>query len=223
MTFELDHIFICTDLDAFCADRLISFGLIEGTSNIHLGQGTANRRFFFDNFMLELLWVHNPAEAQSDRIHSTHLWERWANRNRGDCPFGFCLRSTTSQNNSLPFSSWEYRPPYLPESLNIFVATNADVLTEPFLFYIPFGKRPDRYLFDKQQPLKHAAGLREVTRVKFVSPHAESASEELFAMVNASAIELSLGEKYFLELGFDRELKGQQIDFQTELPLRFCW
>ncbi|MGL5871796.1 MAG: hypothetical protein ACRC2R_05405 [Xenococcaceae cyanobacterium] len=42
-------------------------------------------------------------------------------------------------------------------------------------------------------------------------------------MVNASAIELCLGEEYFLELGFDRELKGQQIDFRTELPLKFCW
>lgn len=119
----------------------------------------------------------------------------------------------------------------MPESINIFVATNADVLSEPFLCYIPFGKRPDRYLFDKQQPLKHPADLREVTRVKFVSPHAESASKELKAMVNASAIarsagcaiELCLGEEYFLELGFDRELKGQQIDFRTELPLKFCW
>ncbi|AFY78420.1 MAG: hypothetical protein IGR93_19055 [Hydrococcus sp. C42_A2020_068] len=57
MTFELDHLFICTAIGAPEADRLLSFGLTEGTPNIHPGQGTANRRFFFHNVMLELLWV----------------------------------------------------------------------------------------------------------------------------------------------------------------------
>jgi hypothetical protein len=44
---------------------MVKFGLLEGSSNAHPGQGTANRRFFFDNFMLELLWVTNPAEART--------------------------------------------------------------------------------------------------------------------------------------------------------------
>jgi hypothetical protein len=222
MTFELDHIFICTDINAPEADRLISFGLTQGKANIHVGQGTANRCFFFHNLMLELLWIHNREEAQSDRVEQTHLWGHWIYRNHGACPFGFCLRSTTPQNTSLPFSSWEYHPPYLPESMNIPVATNADVLTEPILFYLSFAQRPDRYPSNQQQPIKHAAGLREVTRVKLVTPHAESASDELKAMINASAIELHLGEEYLLELGFDRELQGKQQDFRPELPLIFC-
>jgi hypothetical protein len=44
-------------------------------------------------------------------------------------------------------------------------ATNASVLTEPILFYFPFKPA------DAKQPLlRHAAGLREVTRAEFVSP-----------------------------------------------------
>jgi Rho-binding antiterminator len=62
MEFELDHLFICTTIGAPEADRLVAFGLTEGTPNVHPGQGTANRRFFFHNFMLELLWVHNSCQ-----------------------------------------------------------------------------------------------------------------------------------------------------------------
>ena len=63
---EVDHIYICTDYKAPVGDLLKEFGLIEGTSNIHPGQGTANRRFFFHNFMLELLWIENLKEVKSD-------------------------------------------------------------------------------------------------------------------------------------------------------------
>jgi hypothetical protein len=41
--------------------------LTEGTPNIHPGQGTANRRFFFRNAMLELLWVNDEQFVQGPR------------------------------------------------------------------------------------------------------------------------------------------------------------
>jgi hypothetical protein len=223
MAFELDHLFICTTIDAPEAEQLVSFGLTEGTPSVHPGQGTANRRFFFRNFMLELLWIHNPEEARSEPIQPVHLWERWADRNRGACPFGFCLRSTAHPVGILPFSTWEYRPPYLPASLNIPVATNAAVLTEPMLFYLAFGQRPDTYPAEKYQPLEHAAGLREVTRAELVTPYADSLSPELKAIVNVHLIRLRLGAEYLVELGFDGELQGQQIDCRPLLPFIWRW
>jgi hypothetical protein len=105
MAFELDHLFIWTDIGACEADRLVSFGLVEGTSNTHAGQGTTNRRFFFHNAMLELLWVHDPAEARSELIRPTRLWERWTHRRNGACPFGICLRPATGSNDTVAFSS----------------------------------------------------------------------------------------------------------------------
>lgn len=131
MTFELDHLFIWTDIGADEAERLVSFGLVEGTSNTHPGQGTTNRRFFFHNAMLELLWVHDPEEAQSERIRPTQLWERWENRHHGVCPFGICLRPALGFGNTVAFSSWAYHPPYLPNTLSIEVGKNSDVLAEP--------------------------------------------------------------------------------------------
>lgn len=114
--FELDHLFICTDVGAPEADLLRDFGLTEGPSNVHPGQGTANRRFFFHNAMLELFWVHDPMQAQSTRTHPTRLWERWQGR-RGDAsPFGICWRPQHLETTALPFPAWAYEPAYLPAS-----------------------------------------------------------------------------------------------------------
>lgn len=223
MTFEFDHLFILTDIGASEANRLSSFGLVEGGSRIHHGQGTANRCFFFHNAMLELLWIHDPEEAKSEPIHLTRLWERSTNRNNGACPFGICLRPAKGSEDTFAFSSWAYRPPYLSETISIAVGTNNDVLTEPMLFQISFGQRPDRYSGQKSQPLEHGVGLREITRVELVSPAANNPSPELQAVLETNQLKLRIGTEYFVELGFDGEVQGQQVDFRPGLPLIISW
>jgi len=47
MSLELDHLFVCTSQGASEAKYVEHVGLIEGPSNVHPGQGTANHRFFF--------------------------------------------------------------------------------------------------------------------------------------------------------------------------------
>ena len=198
---ELDHIFICTSVDA--ADeigRLLALDLTEGTPNTHPGQGTACRRFFFPNGYLELLWVNNPAEAQSEAAHPTRLWERWTGRREGACPFGFGFRRATQQIDSPPFATWEYRPPYLPEPWNFQIGQNSDVLTEPMLVYLPFAQRPDSHPCDKRQPLEHSAGLREISSIELVTPHAHSLSNELAALAKAGLVRVLSGAEYFIEL-----------------------
>ena len=110
MALELDHVFICCSPDAPEADALVRFGLLEGSSNMHPGQGTANRRFFFRNAYLELLWVSNPAEARSEQTRHTRLWERWSSRASGACPFGVIFRPTGAQ-PAAPFETWSYINP----------------------------------------------------------------------------------------------------------------
>ncbi len=53
MRIELDQLFLCTDPGAPEAEELVQFGLREGPTNQHAGQGTANRRFAFANAMIE--------------------------------------------------------------------------------------------------------------------------------------------------------------------------
>jgi hypothetical protein len=173
--------------------------------------------------MLELLWVCDPQEAQSDRIYRTRLWERSSDRNHGACPFGICLRPTKGAGDRIAFSSWEYHPPYLTDNVHISVATNSDVLTEPMLFQIPWGKRPDRYPAEKSPPLEHGVGFREITRVELVSPVANNPSPELQAVIDTNQLKLRLGSEYCIELGFDGEMQGKQTDFRPELPLIVSW
>src|SRR5262249_12821990 len=90
--FELDHLFLWGSLGGLEADRLRAFGLTEGEPNTHPGQGTACRRFFFRNAYLEVVWVHDPVEAQGEAARPTGLWPRWCGRATGTSPFGLCLR-----------------------------------------------------------------------------------------------------------------------------------
>jgi Glyoxalase-like domain len=102
MRLELDHLFVCTAPSAPEAEELVRFGLREGPPNQHPGQGTANRRFAFANAMIELVWVSDVQETQSERSRRTLLWERWSGRENKASPFGICVRPVDFQNTESP-------------------------------------------------------------------------------------------------------------------------
>jgi len=179
-------------------------------------------RFFFRNAYLELLWITDPAEAQSATIRPARLWERWNARGTA-CPFGLCFRPGAQDDGNIPFPSVEYRPPYLPESWSFHVGTSAGVLTEPVLFYLPFSKRPDSQSAPRRQVVDHAAGLRELTRVELISPHVDRLSPAFEALLRTSVVRRRIGAGHFVELGFDGDTKGRVMDFRPGLPIVFCW
>ena len=82
MAFRAHHVFVCTSVGAPEAEDLLDAGLVEGSPSTHPGQGAANRRFFFENGFLELLWVSDDREAQSSLTAPTQLWDRWIGRGR---------------------------------------------------------------------------------------------------------------------------------------------
>src|SRR5215471_9213408 len=110
MQIELDHLFVCTARGAPEAEKLIQFGLHEGPPNRHPGQGTACRRFSFANAMMELFWVSDASEAQSQDTKRTSLWERWSGRQQSASPFGICVRPVSPHDTASPFPTWDYRP-----------------------------------------------------------------------------------------------------------------
>lgn len=222
MRFEIDHLFVCAAVGAPEAQRVIEFGLSEGTSNTHPGQGTSNRRFFFHNAMLELLWLHDEAEARSADTASTRLFERWTRRNTGACPFGFCFRSGAPA-AAPPFPTWDYAPRYMPASTPIQIANNSDLLAEPMLFYIPGLARPDTGTDAQRQPLQHAIGFREVTRLQWTHPDGPSLSPALAAVVGQGLLSVKPGLSHVLEIGFDGESNGTMRSLMPDLPIVFCW
>ena len=223
MTFEFDHLFIWTEAGAPAAQKLIDFGLTEGPSNIHPGQGTANRRFFFHNAMVELLWVHDLEEARSEVTAPTTLGKRFQHRGQTASSFGLCLRPSSASATDVPFQGCHYRPTYLPEHLSVWIGNNATQLAEPFLFYLSFGGRPDAKPVDKRSHLNHPAGLKEITAVQLQSPHFTNLSPELQAVAAVDGIAIAPGETELMEITFDHGQAGQSISFAPELPLRLCW
>jgi hypothetical protein len=223
MAFEIDHLFICTTFRAPEADRLVEFGLTEGEPNVHPGQGTSNRRFFFRNCMLELLWLRDEAEARSEQIAPTRLFERCTYWQTDASPFGLCFRSATDGEPAFPPYAWEYRPPYMPEGMSLLVADNSTDTAEPMLVYLPYRWRPDQFPDGRKQPLDHRAGLGEVSAVRVTIRKAAPYSEPLSAIENYGDVFLTTGAEDVIELSFDGETRGGYADFRPDLPLIFQW
>ncbi len=218
---ELDHLFILTDPEGRAGDRLVAADLTPGSGQAHPGQGTCNRRFFFHNAMLELLWVNNPQEAQGAVTRPTYLWERWQGREHQACPLGLGLRPQAGWEPRAPeFPHWDYRPAYWPGPPPIYMGANADCLTEPLVFAIPFGQRPDQ---GTTQPLQHPLGWRELTAVRLVGPTLATPSATLAAVAAIAALDLQAGEAHHLELHFDGATTGQSFDGRPEMPLVCRW
>ncbi len=218
MGLELDHVFIFVSEGAPEADALLRFGLLEGEPNIHPGQGTSNRRFFFSNMMLELLWVSNIDEAKSELTKPIMLWERWCGRSDNTSPFGIILRSS---NEEIPFNGWEYKPKYLPDGLSFLVGNNAESLNEPIIFILPIGGRPNSW--KKSQPLQNRSGFNKITSLSIKMPKISSGSSTLKALRRLEAISFKESENHVMKIGFDGEIKGQSKDFRPQLPLIFKW
>jgi hypothetical protein len=211
MRFELDHLFILTEPAGTEATLLQSYGLVEGEPNHHPGQGTANRRFFFSNSMLELLWVCDKSEALSPPADRLRLVDRSQWRENGASPFGICLRPVEPGSMEKPFPGWLYRPPYLSDALTIHVGDNSDRITEPLVFYLNFARCES----DHSQPshLSHIEGVR-------VSGLPRNRSAIFDAVTQVPALEASAGEEPLLEVRFGGG--GPTRDFRPDLPLVLC-
>lgn len=218
---EIDHIFICVAPGAREAEALKEFGLAEGTANKHPGQGTSNRRFFFRNAFIELLYLHDPAETQSELAKPTRLCERIASRGGTASPFGIAFRPATDAEKQVPFPSWDYRPIYLPANMKIDIGKAP--IEEPMWFFLSFAARPDKAPGERRQPLEHPKGFNEITSLHVKIPSTEKLSKPAFCAAAVNGVEIAKGDEHLLQIGFDNEFSGQLHDFRPVLPLVFRW
>lgn len=219
---ELDHIFICARPGAPEGDVLKKFGLVEGTPNAHPGQGTANRRFFFRNAYLELLFLDNAAEAQSELTRPMQLHERLTANDSPICPFGIAFRSSSTDEKNAPFPSWPYHPHYLPPQLQIDVGQGAP-LSEPLWLFMEFASRPDAMPEEKLQPMAHRPPLREITSIKLTLPDSHRLSTPATCAAQLPGFDIVGGDGYLMEICFDGCGSADQHDFRPLLPLLFTW
>ncbi len=222
MQLELDHVFVCVDPQAPEAELLKDFGLKQGRGRIHHGQGTANVCFFFHNAYLELLWLNNTNEIQSPVVQPTGLWERCRWKETQACPFGVCFR-TVIPSSQLPFPTWDYDAPFLPQGFNIPIITKQNNLAEPLIFIWTGNQKPANYPSDKRQPLDHQPPLNEITKVRVCLPGEQNFSVGVTKLIEEGLINFHFGDRYQLELEFDHGKQGQLRSFGSTLPLIIKW
>jgi len=214
MRIELDHLFVCTAPGAPEAEKFVQFGLHEGPPNQHPGQGTACRRFAFANAMIELFWVSDAIEAQSQSARRTLLWERWSGREHNASPFGICLRPVDPQDTELPFPAWEYRPAYLPDPLVMHIG---DVgIEEPMWAYLSFMRRAQR----EQWFIEHPIGIRAITGLTLTTP-VPLRSNVSQKIVKSGILVTRTGLTSLLEIEFDGQRRKERVDFRPHLPVIF--
>ena len=207
-----------SSVDAPEGARLRELGVPEVSSNTHPGQGTACRRFAFRNAYLELLWVCDAQEAQSETIQRTQLWDRWVNRRGQACPFGIVLRPAGDTDGvPPPFAAWEYQPPYLPAPLAIHVARDVPV-HEPAFFYLGFQRSQAQL-----GPASVAEGVRAtITHVTIgTTVPARSMAVQTVQAMEWFGVETS--EQHIMRLCLDGGDSGHVTDLQPELPLVLQW
>lgn len=219
---EIDHIFICTETKAQVGDLLVDFGLIEGSSNTHPGQGTANRRFYFHNMMLELLWMEDLEEIQSERTQPMRLYERCLLNNNAVSPFGIGFRPTAGNEEAALFTAWDYHPIFLPELLRYQVADDT-TLSEPMYFYMSFAKRQDKATLAKREPMEHKVPLKEVTAVKIHVNQKLELSKAALIINQLQGLSIVKDNEHLIELEFDYGTQNQTKDFRPALPLLIKW
>ena len=214
MQIELDHLFVCTAPGAPEAEKLVQFGLHEGPPSKHPGQGTACRRFSFVNAMIELFWVSDAREAQSQGTKRTLLWERWSGRQGTASPFGICVRPVHPQDTGSPFPAWEYRPGYLPDPLSMHISEAG--IEEPMWIHLSFMRRAQR----EGWFIEHPIGVREITRLTLTTPMPlrSNASQKI---IESGMLATRTGGTSLLEIEFDGHRRDERADFRPHLPLIF--
>lgn len=215
MPLQLDHVFICVAPGAPEADALLRLGLREGSSNTHPGQGTANRRFFFRNAYLELLWVADEREACSEKSKPTRLWQRWSARASGACPFALIFRPD-ARGAVAPFDTWSYRPDYLPSGLAIEFAQGMPI-EEPEFAYLPFALRAGA---PASEPTAHDVAIDEIAEVVIGLPSAAALSAAARAAQAAGLVTFRATAEHVVELRFNAQ-RAVSFDLRPTLPLIF--
>ncbi|MEM6432893.1 MAG: VOC family protein [Cyanobacteria bacterium P01_D01_bin.115] len=222
MNLELDHVFILVESGAQAVDRLLEKGFQEGPRNTHPGQGTANRRVYFANGMVEFLWVRDAHEANNGPGRDLRFPER--SQDPQASPFGAIFvprHNPVSQ--AMPFPGWHYQPNYFPPPKGFHVGANSQNLLEPLCFYFPF-QDPG---VPRPQPERNS---QRITEVVISTPSADTHGVLALAskcvglpVLCTYRLAIQTGQEHLMEITLDHHNSGRIQDFRPALPLILRW
>ncbi len=207
---KVDHIFIISNKGQE-ADELVNFGLIEGSGRVHSGLGTENRRFFFENFYLEILWVENESETKSEHTSPLKIWER-SNFNSNDYSrYGLCFENEINSDQFFK-NALKFQPEYYPQGKFLEVFTHENEPHLPWVFRLPIitGKKKNL-----NEPTQHnSLGIKKLTDVIFELKATELENERIAIIQNNSAVTFRASKKNLLILKFDNGEQKKHRKFE---------
>ncbi|MEM7772838.1 MAG: VOC family protein [Cyanobacteria bacterium P01_A01_bin.37] len=211
---KLDHVSILVVPGAKVADRLLESGFQEGPRNTHPGQGTANRRVYFANGMVEFLWVQDADEARTGSGRDLRFPER--SQDPSASPFGAIFVPGTDQvNPEMPFPGWHYQPDYFPPPKGFHVGANSENLMEPLCFYFPFHDpgvlRP--------QPERNSQMITEVV----ISTPSTDTHGVLALASQADRLSMRAGQEHLMKITLNHHELGHTEDYRPVMPLILRW
>ncbi|MEL7530882.1 MAG: VOC family protein [Bacteroidota bacterium] len=201
---EIDHIFVFSDQEGREADQLVAAGFVEGSSRVHPAQGTRNRKFYFDNFFLELLWVYNEAEIKRSAAAAVQqLWQRSQHQSNGQSPYGLCLQNA-KETDDLFKNSDSYQADYFPAGMQIDTLPHLGSPQLPWTFRLPFRDAAPK----SDEARAHPNGVRRLSKATFVLPSENAQHAFLQQFEEASNIDFQLSDNVGLLLEFDEQRQG---------------
>lgn len=206
---HIDHIFIFTDIHEEITDELMSFGLTPNDSRIHEGQGTANRTFSFENFFLEIVWVHNEQEIKSDSVKPSGLRQRAEFSANTYSPFGLIIVND-EESDPLFKEAFKYQPDYFPPGMAFDVIQNDVQADLPWTCRMPFKREGN----SRRPTVNHKNGMHTLTNAIF--EYAGTGGEDFIAQFkNEETMQFKKSDKAWLTLIFDNGRQNKTVNFES--------
>ena len=216
MSLILDHLFFITGSGGAIADQFRDLGWAEGSSNTHPGQGTSNRRFFFGDFVLEVLFVSDAEEAASGTGKNLQIVDR--SLQPGACPLGIVVRT---QGANPVFPHWKYYPDYFPENMFFSVGDNSGNFTEPLCICMPIDLPKKRTGPGAGAEIQNNSSW-VLSSVEIDLPLNEM-STALEAFSEIDNIVVCTGKSERLTLVFNHGVTGSSKDLEVGFPVTVRW
>jgi len=213
---KVHHLFIVSEHMGFPADKLVELGFTEGSSRVHPGQGTQNRKFYFGNCYIEILWADNQDDLRSERVINSGLSDRINYRQTGFAPYGVCLEHD-KQTDAFFQDAHLYFPTYFPDDWSIAVRHDVNHKSFPWFFRLPFKER----YAPNDEPVDHDNGVKEITQIVFTLNNDDYAAWSAHRY-NDSILQFESGSYPHLLLEFDGG-KSQRTEYLEELHLTLTW
>ena len=170
MALELDHLFVFVEPEDAAPgggvfEALKALGLEPSFTRRHVGQGTANLCFAFDNAYLELLHLADEDELRTSPLGRVGFAKRALWRKTGASPFGIAARG-----GGLPGETRNYRNPQFPPGVSIAISAECNDTAMPFVFSSPGTAPPSAWTDGRAGRRQEAAGFTRLTIERLTLP-----------------------------------------------------